>query len=39
MTVVNEPTQMEAFFGYNNPNAVLSATNFTDVGPNAAQHV
>lgn len=35
MTVVNETSQMEAFFGYNHPNA--NAT-YPDVGPNASQH-
>jgi hypothetical protein len=38
MTVVNETSQMEAFFGYNDPNAVLPVSNYTDVGPNPTQH-
>ncbi|KAE8441073.1 hypothetical protein EG329_005902 [Mollisiaceae sp. DMI_Dod_QoI] len=37
MTVVNENTQMEAFFGYNSPNAVNPIASYPDVGPNAVQ--
>jgi len=36
MTVVDETTQLEAFFGYNYPNA---ANSYPDNGPNAAQPV
>ena len=37
MTVVNEPSQTEAFFGYNHPNAGLPVATYADVGPNAVQ--
>lgn len=38
MTVVNVPTQLEAFFGYNHPNSGLPIAHYADVGPNAVQH-
>ena len=34
MTVVHEPSQTEAFFGYNHPN---DSERLADVGPNAMQ--
>jgi len=37
MTVVYEPTQLEAFFGYKSPNAGLPIASYADVGPNASQ--
>jgi len=45
LTVVQVVTGLEAFFGYNHPNAPFSATppqpvvSYKDVGPNAVQHV
>ncbi|TVY36974.1 hypothetical protein LOCC1_G006935 [Lachnellula occidentalis] len=35
LTVVDEPNQYEAFFGYKSPNG---ATSFIDQGPNTVQH-
>jgi len=35
MTVVDEPNQYEAFFGYKSPNG---QSKFGDQGPNAVQH-
>jgi hypothetical protein len=37
MTVVNETTQNEAFFGYSHPNDGLPVVTYPDVGPNAVQ--
>jgi hypothetical protein len=37
MTVVYEPAQIEAFFGYKSPNAGLPVATYADVGPNAVQ--
>jgi len=37
MTVVYEPKQLEAFFGYNNPNANEPGARYPDVGPNPVQ--
>jgi hypothetical protein len=37
MTVVNETTQDEAFFGYSRPNEGLTVVNYADIGPNAVQ--
>ena len=38
MTVVNETSQLEAFFGYSHPNAGNPVSTYADVGPNAVQH-
>jgi hypothetical protein len=38
MTVVNETSQLEAFFGYNHPNVGLPVVEYPDNGPNAVQH-
>ncbi|TVY51284.1 hypothetical protein LCER1_G008337 [Lachnellula cervina] len=35
MTIVDEPNQYEAFFGYKSPNG---ATGYKDQGPNTVQH-
>jgi hypothetical protein len=37
MTVVNETTQDEAFFGYSRPNDGLPVVSYADVGPNPVQ--
>lgn len=39
MTIVHEPSQEEAFFGYKSPNAGNLVCSYNDVGPNAVQHV
>ncbi|KUJ19725.1 uncharacterized protein LY89DRAFT_666584 [Mollisia scopiformis] len=37
LTVVDEVRQLEAFFGYNAPNAVNPVASYPNVGPNAVQ--
>jgi hypothetical protein len=37
MTIVNETTQDEAFFGYSRPNDRLPVVSYADVGPHAVQ--
>jgi hypothetical protein len=39
MTVVNQPEQYEAFFGFSHPNAGLPVVFYPDNGPNAVQKV
>jgi hypothetical protein len=38
LTIVHEPSQEEAFFGYSHPNDGLPVASYPDQGPKATQH-